>query len=140
MRHAPMPTPRNHLGAVSVGGLVFVFGGRSRGGNVPVTEVYDPRTDTWRSAPPMPTPRSGYAVAAVRGRIFVMGGEVGRPTTYPENEEFDPRTNTWTARAPMPTPRHGLAAVAVEDRIYVISGGPRPGGSFSGANEVYIPD
>jgi len=40
----------------------------------------------------------------------------------------------------MPTPRHGLAAVAVGDRIYVISGGPRPGGSFSNANEVFLPD
>jgi hypothetical protein len=72
--------------------------------------------------------------------VYVFGGELGRPGTYPENEMYDPASNNWSARAPMLTPRHGLAAVAVRDRIYVISGGPRPGGSFSSANEVYIPD
>ena len=140
MPHAPMRTARNHLGAVALDGLIYVFGGRVRGENIPVTEVFDTRTNTWRTGAPMPTPRSGYAAAVVRGRIFVMGGELGRPTTYPENEEYDPRANTWASRSPMPTPRHGLTAVVVDDRVYVISGGPRPGGSFSNTNEVYIPD
>ena len=70
----------------------------------------------------------------------MFGGELGRPTTYPENEMYDPATNTWAARAPMPTPRHGITAVTVGDRIHVISGGPRPGGAFSNANEVFVPD
>jgi len=120
--------------------VIYVFAGRTRGANIAVTEVFDPRANAWRSAPPMPTPRSGYGVAAVRGRIFVVGGELGRPTTYPENEEFNPRTSTWTSRAPLPTPRHGLAAVAVDDRIFTIGGGPRPGGTYGNTNEVYIPD
>ena len=44
-----------------------------------------------------------------------------------------------TARARMPTSRHGLGAAALENRIFVISGGPRPGGSYSAANEVFTP-
>ncbi len=76
----------------------------------------------------------------MRGLIYVVGGELGRPTTYPENEVYDPASNSWAAKAPIPTPRHGLAAVAVGDRIYVISGGPRPGGTYSRANEVYFPE
>ena len=35
--------------------------------------------------------------------------------------------------------RHGLAAVPHGARIYVLSGGPRPGGSYSTANEVFSP-
>ena len=39
----------------------------------------------------------------------------------------------------MPTARHGLGAAMVGERIFVISGGPRPGGSYSRANEVFTP-
>jgi hypothetical protein len=53
---------------------------------------------------------------------------------------YDPMSNAWVPRAPMPTPRHGLAAVTIGDRIHVISGGPRPGGTFSSANEVFVPE
>jgi hypothetical protein len=39
----------------------------------------------------------------------------------------------------MPTARHGLGAVHIEedDMIYVIGGGPKPGLSVTGANEVF---
>jgi len=116
------------------------FVGRSRGQNIPVTEIYDPRADAWTRGAPIPTPRSGIAAAALGNLIYVFGGELGRATTYPENEAYGLASNTWTAKAPLPTPRHGLAAVAVQNRIYVISGGPRPGGSYSNVNEVYFPD
>lgn len=139
-RRAPIPTPRNHHAAVAVAGKIYTFVGRGGGRNINVTEIYDPATDTWTAGAPIPTARSGIAAAAVGGRIYVFGGELGRPTTYPENEMYDPATNTWSARASMPTPRHGLAAVTVGDRIYVTSGGPRPGGSFSNANEAFIPE
>jgi hypothetical protein len=107
-----------------------------------VTEIYDVATDTWTAGAPIPTARSGIAAAPApaNGRIFVFGGELGRPTTYAENEAYDPLSNSWSARAPMPTPRHGLAAAAVGNRIFVISGGPKPGGSFSNVNEVFVPD
>jgi serine/threonine-protein kinase len=139
-RRPPIPTPRNHHAAVALAGKIYTFVGRGGGRNINVTEIYDPATDAWTTGAPIPTARSGIAAAALGGRIYVFGGELGRPTTYPENEMYDPGTNMWSARAPMPTPRHGLAAVAVGDRIYVTSGGPRPGGSFSNAHEVFIPE
>ncbi len=70
----------------------------------------------WTAAAPMPEARTEVAVAALDGRIYVVG-----------------------AWAPMPTARHGLGAAAVGGRIFVISGGPRPGGSCSSANEVFQP-
>jgi hypothetical protein len=41
--------------------------------------------------------------------------------------------------APMPTARHGLGSAAVDGRLYVISGGPKPGGSYSNVNEMFVP-
>ncbi|MBI3079664.1 MAG: galactose oxidase, partial [Deltaproteobacteria bacterium] len=87
---------------------------------------------------PMPTPRSGIAAATLGGRIFVFGGE-SPAGTFNQTEAYDPGRNTWTVRDPMPTARHGLGAAVVGQSIYVLSGGPRPGGSFSSANEVFTP-
>jgi hypothetical protein len=39
----------------------------------------------------------------------------------------------------MPTGRHGLGSAVAGSRIFVIAGGPKPGGSFSNANEVFLP-
>ena len=39
----------------------------------------------------------------------------------------------------MPTARHGLGEAVVGQSIYVLSGGPKPGGTFSSANEAFTP-
>ncbi len=69
--------------------------------------------------------------------IYVFGGE--EPSkTFDNNEKYDAKTNKWTSEPPMPTARHGLAAVYIQDnKIYVIGGGPQPGLSVSGANEIF---
>ena len=56
-------------------------------------------------------PRAEVAVAVLGDGIYVIGGLA----------------------------RHGLDAAAWKSRIYVISGGPKPGGSDSGANESFPP-
>lgn len=136
----PMATPRDHLGVAALGGKLYVAGGRlgNMARNVDVLEEYDPVRDAWTTRRPMPTARSGVAAAAAGGKLYVFGGE--RPDrTFPENEEYDPATDTWRAQPPLPTPRHGLAAVTVGDAIHTLAGGPTPGGSRSGANEVFRP-
>jgi Kelch motif protein/galactose oxidase-like protein len=155
-----LPTPRDHLAAVGIPVRVYVFGGRLNGDygqNVNTAQVYDGGTSvsdgTWRNLRPMPTARSGIAAVSFPGTwdgcpdcephpfgntIYVFGGE-SPEGTFDENEMYDPATDTWTTMAPMPTPRHGLGAAVVGDKIYVIGGGPEPGLSVSGANEVYTP-
>lgn len=86
----------------------------------------------------MPTARSGIAAAVLGRDVFVFGGE-STTGTFAEVEAYDPARDRWSARASMPTARHGLGAAAVEGRIFVLSGGPRPGGSYSAANEVFTP-
>jgi N-acetylneuraminic acid mutarotase len=71
-------------------------------------------------------------------RIYVFGGEAPEGT-FDEVEEYDPKTDSWRAMTPMPTARHGLGSAVMGKSIYVISGGPKPGGSTSAANEVFTP-
>lgn len=138
---APLPTPRDHLAAATVNGKLYAIGGRVNGDyrrNLSVTEVYDPVADRWARAADLPTARSGIAASVVGGRVYVFGGE-GAEGTFRENEAYDPAHDAWQVMAPMPTGRHGLGSAVVQGLIHVISGGPTPGGSFSDANEVFIP-
>jgi N-acetylneuraminic acid mutarotase len=145
-----MPTPRHHLASAVVDGKLYAIGGRNSNrtfnANLDVNEVYNPKSDSWISLEPMPTKRSGLAAASsspVNGDIYVFGGESpfkgnGTPeTTYDVNEKYDPQTNKWTTEQPMPTARHGLACASDKNRIYLIGGGPEPGMSVTGVNEIY---
>lgn len=138
---APMPTARDHHAAAVLGGRLYAIGGRLNrqySQNLAVTEEYDPATDRWTRKADLPTARSGITAAVVGDRIFVFGGEAPAGT-FRENEAYHPATNTWMTLAAMPTARHGLGSAVVDGRIYVVSGGPTPGGSFTDANEMFIP-
>ncbi len=139
---APVPTARNHHAAGVIDGRIHVVGGRDGGDyELTVHEVYDPPTGQWRTAPPLPTGRSGIAAAVLDGALYVFGGETfGRQQrTFDDAERFMAATGRWQILPPMPTARHGLGAAAVGSSIYVIGGGPRPGFSFSAANERLMP-
>jgi N-acetylneuraminic acid mutarotase len=140
-----MPTARHHAGSAVVDGKIFVVGGRISGSleNISVNEAYDPVQDKWiTDLEPMPSKRSGIAAAAsssylTNSSIYVFGGEESL-RTFNNNEKYDPKINKWMSEPPMPTARHGLAAVFVEEnKIFVIGGGPQPGLSVSGANEIF---
>jgi N-acetylneuraminic acid mutarotase len=144
---ALMPTARHHAGSAVVDGKIFVIGGRISGSldNISVNEAYDPAQDIWiTDLEPMPSKRSGIAAASAvsssplnSSSIYVFGGEE-TSRTFNNNEKYDPKTDEWMSEPSMPTARHGLAAVfAEENKIFVIGGGPRPGLSVSGANEIF---
>src|SRR5918999_3234743 len=143
---ALMPTARHHAGSAVVDGKIFVIGGRISGSleNISVNEAYDPEQDIWiTNLEPMPSKRSGIAAVATASSsltntsIYVFGGEEASKT-FNNNEKYDPKINKWISEPPMPTARHGLAAVfAEENKIFVIGGGPQPGLSVSGANEIF---
>ena len=141
-RQAPMPTPRNHLGAAVVNGRIHAIGGRVSGDMELTThEIFDPATGTWSPGPPLPTGRSGIAVVAHRGLIYVFGGETVRlirRSTFDAAERYDPVAERWERLHPMPTARHGLGAASLGDAIHVLSGGPRAGMAFGTANERLV--
>lgn len=138
---APLPDPRDHLAAATDGRFVYVIGGRLNGSysrNVALVHQYDPEADRWTRRADLPTARSGITAAVLAGRIYVFGGEAPAGT-FTTTEAYQPGSDKWQTMAPMPTGRHGLGSAVVGDRIFVIAGGPKPGGSFSNANEVFVP-
>jgi N-acetylneuraminic acid mutarotase len=133
-RAAPLPTGRDHVGAVVANGLVHVIGGRvdSFHTNSNLHHSYDVRADKWTMRNPLPTARSGHGAVLLGQRIFVMGGE-GVNRVFGQNEAYDLAQDRWEQYAPMATPRHGLGAAAIANTIYVAGGGPVNGGAFQSA-------
>ena len=74
---ADMPTPREHLAAVSDGTYVYTVGGRflSADKNSAAFERFDPQSGTWTKLVGMPTPRGSYGATFIDGRIVAVGGE-----------------------------------------------------------------
>jgi len=122
-----MPTPREHLAAISDGVYVYAVGGRalSADENIAAFERFDPEAGTWEKLPDMPTPRGSYGAALVDGRIVTVGGE--EPTRVLATVEmYDISTGKWTTQAPINTPVHGEVVAAVETTVYTIGGADRP--------------
>ena len=124
---ADMPTPREHLAAVSDGVYVYAVGGRnlSADENSPALQRFNPASGTWDDLPDMPTPRGSYGAAVIDGRIVVVGGE--EPTRVLATVEmYDTTNKKWTTLPPINTPVHGQVVAAVGSTIYCIGGADRP--------------
>ena len=133
-RRAPLPTDRDHIGALALGDVIHVVGGRVNNfhTNSNLHHVYSSQSDKWEMRRPLPTARSGHGAVLYRGKIFVMGGE-GSDRVFGQNEAYDPQKDSWEQYAPMPTPRHGLGAATVGNAIHVAGGGPVMGGGVQSA-------
>ena len=128
----PIPTPRDHLAAVSDGRYFYAIGGRdlSSDKNSAAFERYDPTANEWRELPGLPTPRGGLGAAIFGNEIVTAGGE--SPTgVYANVEAYDLSTNTWSILPPMKTARHGLATVAIGKTLYAVDGASAPGHTHS---------
>ena len=76
---APLPKPRGGLNGIAARGCIHTFGGEGDmmepNGLFPDHDVYDPRTNTWKSLDPLPIPIHGVTgLAFVGGVIFLPGG------------------------------------------------------------------
>ena len=71
---ASLPTPRSGIAAVTLGELMYVFGGEAVEGTFYENERYNPGTDAWTSLAPMPTARHGLGAATLGNRIYVLAG------------------------------------------------------------------
>ena len=125
---ADLPTPREHLAAVTDGNYVYAVGGRflSADKNSAAFERFDPQSGEWiKAGADMPTPRGSYGATYLHGRIVAVGGE--EPTqVLAVAEMYDIAEKKWTKLTPMPTARHGEVVAAVGDTVYVIGGADRP--------------
>jgi Kelch motif len=131
------PRPREHLGAAAVGGVVYAVAGRTGGldTNLDIVEAYDAGANRWRAIPRVPGRRGGTAAAAVSGRLVSAGGEEPGGTIRTVFA-YNPGTRRWTSLPSFPRPRHGLGLVGYRGRAYALAGGPEPGLTVSGSNQV----
>lgn len=124
---AAMPTPREHLAAVSDGTYVYTLGGRSLSAdeNSAAVERFDPASNTWETLPDMPTARGSYGATFIDGQIVAVGGE--EPTRVLATVEmYDIATQKWTTLAPIGIPVHGQVVATVGNTVYCIGGADRP--------------
>ena len=124
---ADLPTPREHLAAVSDGVYVYTVGGRflTADENSAAFERFDPESGNWEKLADMPTPRGSYGAAFIDGRIVAVGGE--EPTRVLATVEmYDIATGKWTTLAPINTPVHGAVVAAAGSAVYCIGGADRP--------------
>lgn len=124
---ADMPTPREHLAAVSDDTYVYTVGGRflSSDKNSAALERFDPQSGQWTKLVGMPTPRGSYGATYIDGRILAVGGE--EPTMVLNVVEmYDISEGKWSTLPPMPTPRHAEVVATVGNTVYVIGGANRP--------------
>lgn len=121
---APVVPQPNRLHAVVLNGEMHAFAGGFEG-NAHV--VYNPATDTWRTAPLMPFTATDPAVGVLAGKAYVVGG---RPIAHAQI--FDPATNSWSQASAITGAVNGVdnTAGGVLGTVFHVVGG------FNGATSV----
>jgi N-acetylneuraminic acid mutarotase len=119
---APLPEPRDHLGAVSLDERLWVVAGSPGWFNQSTSQtlwVYDAAADRWEGRAPLPLGRAAHAAAVADARLYVAGGMGPQPERL---MVYDPRLDSWSLRAPMPRPLEHLAAAGLGGKVYVVGG------------------
>ena len=84
-----MPTARANAAAATVGGKLYVVGGRAGTAYLDIVEAYDPVANIWTDRTPIPTPRAALGAAAVSGMFYAIGGR-NATAALNNNERFTP--------------------------------------------------
>jgi len=75
--------------------MIYAVGGFSpEAGISDAVFVYDPKQNTWSSAPSMTTPRESPGIVQLAGKIYAIGGEAAFQVLR-SDESFDQQTNKW---------------------------------------------
>lgn len=133
----PKPVPVADVSAVTIGGEIYVPGGRLETGELSnILEVYDLEDDRWFQRAPLPVALSAYTLAAFEGSIFMFGGWDGEKfvdSTY----VYNPISDEWRELSPMKTARGFAGGAVAGGKIYIIGGFNEEG--VLEVNEVYQP-
>lgn len=92
-----MPTSRSFVNSVVIGADIYVIGGYDGTSRLGTVEVYNTKTNKWRTVASMPTARSGFSAEVVHGKIYCMGGYNGT-NSLKNIEEYNPATDTWETK------------------------------------------
>ena len=149
-RAAPLAKARiAHAGATLFGGRVLVSGGgtlsaTSPAGYLSSAELYDPGSNSWRSAGEMSVPRANHtATLLADGRILVTGGLNSFGRGVAGAEIYNPATNSWSTAGRMREARYHHTATLLPNRRVLVAGGHQLTGEGStvalSSAELYDP-
>ena len=125
---APLPTPRDHLTALTFNGKIYAFGGEighdAHHLQQTLAHVYDPVTDTWSRLPDMPRSKSHTEASAfVRdGKIVIAGGQIDQFASTDTILQFDPASNSWSLLGRLPAALQGTVLQPVGSRLILTQG------------------
>jgi len=112
---------------LSDGRVLVAEWGQSNGAGCPtptVSEVFDPRTETFNRVSPMRTPRTESAVIRVQdGRVLFFGGIDSKCLASGTVEAFDPDSGTFQVIATGFPEITGFSATLLDDGEILITGG-----------------
>lgn len=124
--HAPLPAPRGGMAVASAGGKIVVVGGYSAPNIFGRTDIFDPKTDTWRSGADYPLNVTTPIAATFAGKVYVFGGVSGSlwpsVTITSASYVYDLEADSWRALSPMGGARYAAAATEFNGKIWVIGG------------------
>jgi N-acetylneuraminic acid mutarotase len=127
---APMPTPRSHLKAATVNGVIYAIGGfgyaPAAGGYLirSKVEAYDVASNSWTVKKALPEPLEPNGATNINGKIYVAGG-LSNERYSKALYVYDPGTNVWTRKADMPFTVAGYSAghqETINGKLYVYAG------------------
>ncbi len=139
---SPMKDARAaHAATLLTDGTVLITGGFAQDREdhpLAEAEIFDPRTNTFRSAGEMTTGRHSHTATVLPdGRVLIVGGYVGRAAST--SEMFDPNSGRFE-RGPDPAvARASHRATALNGGRILISGGEDAAGRILSSVEVYDP-
>jgi len=137
---AAMPSPRSNATTGVIDGRLYVVSGSNSGGDTPVVERYDPRTNTWSTLAPLPDTdwgrdgRYGGTMGVIGGKLYLAGGwrtSPGLPTT--SLFIYDPATDAWSQGAAMPLYSGGSLGGVIDGKLYVHT----PYNGYSGTHRYF---
>jgi N-acetylneuraminic acid mutarotase len=121
---APLPQPRNHVGAVVYRGDLYVLGGYGQRVDTHTTKHfyrYDPDEDRWSRMPDLPEPRSAMAVGVIGHTLIMAGGARDRVPTA-DAFAFDFDTRRWSRLPSMHSRREHVGDAVADGKLYVLGG------------------
>jgi N-acetylneuraminic acid mutarotase len=145
-----MPIPAIAYTSAVVDNKIYVISGASfENASSPVvelslTQVYDPKTDTWSSGASIPTPVNSAGVGVItdaegKKAIYVVGGEsdIFSPKTIVQ--VYFPENDSWRIGPPLLASRSRLCAAVVSNSLYAIGGTRIIGHQGLSDNSQYVP-
>lgn len=121
------PVARHEAAFVDVKSKFYLLGGR----RINPTNIYDPKSNTWRTGAEPPLELHHFQPVVFENEIYIMGALTGQypgETPVPNIYIYNPETNTWRKGPEIPEGRRrGAAGVVVYQRKMYMACGIKDG-------------